>query len=279
MGKSKKLNKLKVSILIFFAVLVITLAVFGRYIYNGLREAYLSAKQFYFTSDILTVNQAKYEYDNWDGKDLYTIDVELYSYNNQLSKLNYDLNYKITCKSLNTDKIACNVESANGSTSTEGTIYVSQNNTSKVTIFVKPIATLSKGEKVKLEITASTEVPYKKQLSCQITLNIKTQNTYSIEDVENRDYALLKLVNTKDTEASVNLKFNPQNLRLDVNDEIYQDMTVLNTTTIDGKQYITEVEFNLPKESAKNIKFYKVDKTQDYTYPKGAATSAITVNI
>ena len=45
------------------------------------------------------------------------------------------------------------------------------------------------------------------------------------------------------------------------------------------KEYITKVEITLPKESAKNIKFYKVDKTQNYTYPSGSVDSAITVNI
>ena len=48
-------------------------------------------------------------------------------------------------------------------------------------------------------------------------------------------------------------------------------------TTADGK-YINEITFNLPKESSKNVKFYKVDKSKDYTYPNAAGESAITVN-
>lgn len=279
MEKRKKLKRLKVSIVVFLIVIAISISVFGRYIYNSVKESYLSAKQFYFTSDILTINGAKYEYDNWSGIDVYPIDIELYSYNNKLAKLDYDLNYKLTCESLSTDKIACSIGSSDGPTSVDNTIYVSQNNTSKVTIFVKPTGTINNGEKIKLKVTASTEEPYKKQLSCEITLNIKSQSTYSIEDIANRDYALLKLVNENEGQTSVNLRFDPNKLRLDLNDEIYQEMTIINTITIDGKNYVNEVQFNLPKETAKNIKFYKVDKSQDYTYPKGSATSAITVNI
>lgn len=279
MRKSKKRNKFKYSIIIFLIVIAITISVFGRYIYNSAKEAYLSSKQFYFTSDILTVNGAEYSYNNWDGRGTYPIELELYSYNNKLAKLDYDLNYRVTCESLSTDKIACAVGTADGASSANGTIYVSQNNTRKITIFVKPLVEIGQDETVKLKITASTDVPYRKTLSCKVFIKIGSQFTYSIEDVANRDYALLKLENEKNTTEKVNLRFDPKIIRLDLNDEIYQEMTVLKTTTINGKKYITEVEFNLLKESSKNIKFYKVDKTKDYTYPRGSATSVITVNI
>ena len=34
----------------------------------------------------------------------------------------------------------------------------------------------------------------------------------------------------------------------------------------------------MDKESAKNIKFYKVDMSQDYTYPSGDTSCIISVN-
>ena len=280
MRKRKKQNKLKAFIIIFLIVVAIAISAFGRFIYNSAREAYLASRQFYFTSDILTVNGAEYEYNNWGGADVYPIEFELYSYNNELSKIDYDLNYTVTCESLSPTKIECSIGSENGPTTADGTIYVSQNNTSKVTVYVKPIATITKGETVKFRITASTQEPYAKELSCEISLNITLGNTsYSIEDVQNRDYALLKLVNGNDTAVSIKLSFDPNILRLDLNDEIYPEMTATRHVTINGKQYISEVEFTLTKETAKNIKFYKVDKSQNYTYPSGDTTSAIVVNI
>lgn len=281
MEKPRKLNKLKVGIVVFIIVFVISIAVFGRYIYNSARDAYLSARQFYFSSDILTATGTGYQYDNWGGVDEYAIEFDLYSYNNKLSKLDYDLDYTVTCESLSTNKISCSIGTVDGGTSAEGTIYAAQNNTSRVTVWVKPIGEINKGETVKLKVTASTDEPYVKEISCVFSLYIKLekQNTYSIEDVEGRDYALLKIVNGNDTGTPVTLQFNPNELILDMNDEIYQDYEEVDTTTISGKEYVSKIVFNLPRESAKNIKFYKVDKSKDYTYPRGGTTSAITVNI
>lgn len=105
MEKRKKLNKFKVSIIIVLIVLTITIAVFGRYIYNTIRETYFLAEQFYFSSNILSVNGSNYTYNNWGGKDVYKIEFELYSYTNELTRLDYDLGYTVNCSTSDTDKI------------------------------------------------------------------------------------------------------------------------------------------------------------------------------
>ena len=106
MEKRKKINKLKVGmIIIILTLLIFSISVFGRYIYNGVRETYLTARQFYFRSDILTVNGAEYQYNNWGGTGVYTIEFELYSYLNLASKLDYDLDYTVTCSTSDSDKI------------------------------------------------------------------------------------------------------------------------------------------------------------------------------
>ena len=105
MEKGKKLNKLKVSIVIIIVVLMIAISVFGRYIYNNMREAYFLAEQFYFSSDILTLGGSSYTYNNWGGSSVYQIEFELYSYTNELTKLDYDLGYTVTCSTSDTDKV------------------------------------------------------------------------------------------------------------------------------------------------------------------------------
>lgn len=67
-------------------------------------------------------------------------------------------------------------------------------------------------------------------------------------------------------------------MRLDLNDEIYVNKISAETTTINGNEYVNKIVFNLDKESAKNIKFYKVDMSRDYTYPSGDTTSAINIS-
>ena len=72
MDKPRKLNKFKVAIVVFLVVFAFSVAVFGRYVYNAMWEAYFSARQFYFSSDILILGGTTYTYDNWGGIDEYT---------------------------------------------------------------------------------------------------------------------------------------------------------------------------------------------------------------
>ena len=277
--KDRKLNKAKVAITIFLIVLVITLSVFGRYIYNNAREAYFTSKQFFFTSDLLTLDNQTYTYENWGGIDVYEINLDLYSYANTLLRLDYDLNYEISCEALQPEKIKCAINSADGPTSTSGIIYATTN-VSQVTIYVTPLTQINKGETVTVAINASTQEPYQKEISCEVSLKVEQQttNTYEIEDVANRNYAVLKLVNAQDTALQYTLTFDPRELRLDLNDEIYVNKISAETTTINGNEYVNKIVFNLDKESAKNIKFYKVDMSRDYTYPSGDTTSAINIS-
>lgn len=276
--KGKKINKVKVGITIFLIVLVITIAVFGRYVYNNVREAYFTAKKFYFTSDLLTLDNQTYQYENWGGIDVYEINVDLYSYANTLLRLDYDLEYEISCEALQPTKIKCGINSADGPTSTNGIIYATTN-VSKLTIYVTPLVQINKGETVTVAIKASTQEPYQKEISCEVSLKVKEQttNTYEIEDVVNRNYAVLKLVNAQDTALQYTLTFDPRELRLDLNDEVYINKISAETTTINGNEYVNKIVFNVDKESAKNIKFYKVDISQDYTYPSGDTSPAINI--
>ena len=149
-------------------------------------------------------------------------------------------------------------------------------------IFVTPINQLESNETVTIDVTASTSVPYQKTISCKFILKPETQgtNTYSIEDVVNREYAILKLTCPNDS-STVTLEFNPNELRIDTNDEVYinRDDTLTETTTINGKLYVKKFVFDLPAETTRYVKFYKVDKTQNYTYPGVQAISPIKVTI
>lgn len=291
----RKLNKFKVSIVAIIILLVITIPVFGRYIYNSIREAYFAAELFYFSSDILTMNGARYQYNNWSGQEEYQIKFDLYSYESDWAKLDYDLNYTVTCSTSNSDKVKCSINDAtqttddvqNGIVSQPGTILGSNSessptNVSIVTIKVNPKVVITEDDIIKVNVTASTTEPYQKTISCEFTLKPTAGGliSYTIEDVNNRDYALLKL--TSPGEASVvEIEFDPTELRIDSNDEIYVNRITeagsVETDTIGGKQYVKKFVFNMPAETTKFVKFYKVNKALNYTYPSGGADSAIQV--
>lgn len=102
---NKKLNKTKVAIVIFLIVVLVALSVFGRYVYNGIREAYFTSRKFYFTSNLLTLNNPTYLYEDWGGVDAYDINFDLYSYANTLTRMDYDLNYTVSCETNDSDKV------------------------------------------------------------------------------------------------------------------------------------------------------------------------------
>lgn len=282
MEKQRKLNKLKVSIVIGIIVVAFTITAFGRFIYNSVREAYFTARQFYFSSDILTVNGSEYQYADWTGMDVYAIPFELYSYNNARSKLDYNLDYTVTCSTANSDKIKCTVNSysATATNTDTGTIPFTTN-TSIVTIFVTPLTTLNENETVTIQVTASTQVPYQKTISCEFTLKVAARGgvNYTIEDVENRDYAILNLRNTEETATQVTLQYDPNILRIDMNEDAYLNRIVAQDVIIDigGNDYLKKLTFNISGETIKTVKFYKVNKAQNYTYTGVAGTSVITV--
>ena len=285
MKEHKKINKVKVAITIFIVVLLIAISVFGRYIYNNAREAYFTSKKFYFTSDLLTLDNQKYTYEDWGGIDTYETSVDLYSYANKFLRLDYDLNYEISCESLSPDKIKCAFNSEDGPTSTTGVIYAKtadgrEDNVSKVGIYVVPLTQINKGETVTFSLKASTKEPYKKEISCEISLKVKelTTNTYKIEDVPGRNYAVLEIVNAKDTALQYTLTFDPKVIRIDTNDEICVNKISGTSTTVNGVQYLNKIVFNMNGETAKHIKFYKVDMSKDYTYPSGEANSVVNVS-
>lgn len=174
-----------------------------------------------------------------------------------------------------------NSDVENAPQTVNGTI-LAKTNTSKIGIYVTPLKKLEQDDSVKITVTASTSAPYQKTISAEFTLKVKTQgsNTYSIEDVENRDYAILKLTSPEES-STVTLEFDPSILRIDTNNEVYikRDDSKTVTTTIDGKEYVKTIVFNLEEEKTRYVKFYKVDKTKNYTYPGVQATSPIKVSI
>ena len=85
------------------------------------------------------------------------------------------------------------------------------------------------------------------------------------------------MVNTHDTGGNVSLEFDPNVVRIDLNDEAYLNR-VEGSEEVDSNGYVERFIFTMDKESAKNIKFYKVDMSQDYTYPSGNTDCVIAVN-
>lgn len=285
-GKRIEIRLVTLIFIIILMMILSTIPSFARYIYNDLKDLYLTSKEFYFTSNILTTNKAAYSYTNWGGTDIYEIDCKLYSYANELLKLDYDLDYDITCTVPEEyrDQIRCGINSTtepdgyNGTITDDGRIIYSSTNIDNVKIYIIPLTAVEQGDSVEIEISASTTAPYQKTISCTIELKVQAEGkSYSISDEPNQGYAVLELTNAIENAAQVTLEFDPALLRIDMNDEIMSGATINSTKTIGDGKFAKKVTITMPKESAKNIKFYKVDKRENYAYPQGETPSAITV--
>ncbi len=275
--KRRKKNKVKLIFIILVIILCITTSVFGRYVINIAKDLYLTSKNFYFTSNILDINMPTYDYSNWGGVDTYQIDVDLYSWKNELLKLNYNLEYVIYAESNMPEKVRCSFGTPNGSATKTGVIYSDTNKVGEA-LYITPLTTLNTSDKITITIVAKATGEYEKEISAKIKLNITEHRTnIAIEDSVNSNYAILKLTNTNVTGTDVTLEFDPKVIRLDLNDLIYSNKKQTITKNVDGYNYISKIIFPIEKEATRNIKFYKVDKTKNYTYPMGNAECIIKV--
>lgn len=273
-----KINKKKLIICIVALIILITLPTFGRYIYNSVRDLYLKSQNFSFSSNLLTTTGKSYKYANWSGVDDYELDLQLYSYENELSLFTYEgsgLAYSITCEVEDTTKATVHIGTITGNATEPGYIP-NETNVKDIKIYLKPTENLQVGDTVKVNVTASTTEPYEKTIRATFNIKVTGQGvTYSIEDEVASIYATLKLVNTKTETNKVTLSYNPELVVIDVTHEYYENRISQTSTSVDGVECVNSVTFNMEPADVKHIRFYKKDINANYTYPGGTYGSMV----
>ena len=270
MSKKRKINKFKIAILVVILIIFfMTISGYGRFVYNNITDRYFASKKFYFTSNLLTPNCNKYNFDNWDGDGIYQIDIEICSQNNDLEKYDEDLEYKLLIDYDDSD-IVCSLDYNEFKESTGGyTLDVYENlkipvetNSNKFEIYVKPTIDPETGETKKLKlgesydikVTAYTTEPYKKTISAILTLKIN-EVSYNIKDGVNWPFVILTVRNSYDLVTDLRIEFDENVVRLDMNDSVYLENT--DRVEIDENGVVTAITFEMQKETSRKIKFYK----------------------
>ena len=300
-----KLKYQRKQLIIIGAIAVLLLSViviFGRYVTNNINNFFMRSKEFYFNSDKLKETEAVYQIDNWSGIDSYDIIINMDSRKNNLEAAKYDIAYNIkyTCS----NNAICQLSKPNG------TIYAS-NNTDSFNLTITPNRQLEVGDKVEVDIEVESMAQYKKTLKGKFTLVVgKEKLSYQITDEAQNPYMELRLTNTlsyyivdqafdgytqgqkidSDTylglseenkkncySSMVTMKFDPTKILIDMTNEMFEKATNINRTTINGKTYISEITISVDAISSVDIRFYKVDVSQDYTYPKGNNSPIVTI--
>ncbi len=283
----KKLNKKKVVILIAIILILIITPTLGRYIYNSFRDMYLRSQNFSFSSNLLTTSNKTYRYSSWSGIDNFEIGLQLYSYKYVDELIQYagqGLEYSIECTVDNENKAKCYITtdtqpqtSSPVKTATKTSHIPNSSNIENASIYLVPGDDLQVGDIIELTVIAKSVSPYVKTISATFRVEIVEPNvSLQIDDSVNSLYATLKLTNTKSTQTQVTLSYDPTVVFLDKLSEIYtKNSNNLILKTISGIEYISGITFTMLPEETQSIKFYKTDRTKDYTYKVGSSGQMI----
>ncbi len=176
---------------------------------------------------------------------------------------------------------------------------------------ITPNQQLKTGDKVTVEIEATSTSGYQKTIKGKFILVVGQEKlTYQITDKTEEPYMELRITNTlpyyivdqafdeytvnqrididkylalsdekkaKCHSAIVTVSFDPEKILIDNTSESYINSTEIKTTQINGKTYIKEITLAIDAISSKDIRFYKVDVSKDYTYPNNDNQSVVTV--
>lgn len=302
-----KLPKRKIILGSLLLILFIIGASLGRYVYKGIRDFYLQTKKFYFNSDKMTEQGSIYRIENWSGVGDYSVTFNMNSSaNNNLSSdddITYEIEYE--CSS----EVTCSIEN----NKTAGTISSSTNTDEFTVVLTVPTNTvLETGDRVTIEVEATSTSPYRKTLSSTFTLVVGHYGlSYEIEDSVGSPYLNIRFTNTLDyytvnenitghnagtqlsieqyqnlspsdqskcSSAIITLTFDPADILLDMTSEDYINSINSVTEVINGYNYVNSFSFKIDALSSKIIKFYKIDTTDNYTYPITNQNSIINVS-
>lgn len=300
----KQKRKIKQIIIIIGILLCVgsLVIVLGRYVTNSINNFFIKSKTFYFQSDKLTEKNPTFQVENWSGVDDYTITVNMNSRKNNIEVATMDIGYDIKYKC--SSNAICQLNKESG-------IIKKETNTDFFNLTITPNKQLQTGDKVIVEIEATSNTGYKKTIKGKFVLVVGQEKlTYQITDAKEKPYMNLRITNTlsyyivdqafdgytvnqrididsylelsddkksKCHSAIVTILFNPNEILIDNTGESYINSINKKTVQINGETYINEITIPIDAISSKDLRFYKVDVSQNYTYPNNNNQSIVTI--
>ena len=299
----KKKHVRIIVIIILVIVLGFGAITYGRYAVKDMHDYYLNSKQFYFYSNRLTDKEPLYQVTNWSGVGAFDISFDLLSMKNNLVYTDYDIPYHVWYE--------CPSDVICSSSDTDGIVYASStNHSSTVTINVNPQREYNEQETMIIKVYASSTSPYVKTISAKFEYIVgKKGLTYEIEDEKNRTYLVFKITNAINS-CTIVEAFDDYNVGDVIDNKVYRKLSKDNqpkcvsqyvtltfdnndvffdntsdvlksseytTTNYNGVQYINSIRIPIEPLSSTALRFYKKDKSRNYTYPFDNSTSIISM--
>lgn len=286
----------KKKILIFVLIFLIIIAPFGftlgRYVILDIKNYIMESNNFFFSSDKLEYGGITYEINNWGGADNVEIQFQLNNHKNNL--LSSAGNIAYTLETSCDDTVICSLNSSSG-------ILFESEVSDNFVLTVVPQTIFNDNESVTVTVSATSSTPYVKTLEATFVITVgKRGVSYEITDSVASPYLLFKITNAIDTyqvitafdsyhvgdtlttneyislsetnkskcaSILITLTFDPTVVVLDTTSSILKNTTNINHTNVDGVNYISSVTFPIDILSSNEVRFYKNDVSQNYTYP------------
>lgn len=305
--KKTNIKYIRKQIFILFLIvmcLISTVTVLSRFVTNNLNDFHMRSLEFYFFSDKLSEDRSVFQIENWSGVDQYTITVNMNSRKNNIEVASYDIGYDITYRCL-TNNAICQLNKESG-------IIYADTNSDIFNLTITPNTQLNTGDKVVVEIEATSTSKYTKTLKGEFTLVVGKENlSYQITDNPQNLYMDLRITNTlsyyiveeafdnytvgqkidvdkylqltddkmnKCYSSEVTIAFDPRKILLDITNEYYAMAKNIQTTNVDGEQYISGFTIRIDAISSADIRFYKLDISENYSYPNSENKSIVTIS-
>ena len=301
--KLKIKGRIKLLLIMFILLMLIPVGItFSKYVHDFIGDYLIKTSNFYFSSDKLGSPAITYHANNWSGVSNFKIQFSLNNHKNNLLVSDSDIDYTLTIQT------PTNVTST--ITNVSGTIYKSEMTDSYEAI-ITPQRVFNSGESITITVTATSSAPYVKELKAYYVITVGRQGiSYEIEDEVNRPYLNLTITNARDNyvageafgtyelnhsftvdeymalsaaekakcySARITLTFDPTDVIIDTTSNLLNNATYT-TTTVNGVAYISSITFDVDPMSSNVIRFYKLDVSQNYTFPHNNDPSIITFN-
>ena len=280
-SRKKRRNRAKANLILCLIFLLILIYItpkfysFARYIYNVAYEHYLSAKDFYFTSDKLTLSHTEYEVtNNWSGADTYQVIVNMSSKRNDLAMTESDIDYYITYTC--SDNITCTLDKSTSTIIGTGNNGVNED---AFTVNINPAngTALSDGEMAWVDIIATSTSPYSQTISGKLIFEVGTADiSYEIIDEANSPYLTLNIINSTSVDTNVTLSYDPTIVLLDMTNRFYLNaQTTYNSQTLNNYSYINNITSPVPALSTTSVKFFKTNSSNNYSHLAGSSGTPV----
>ena len=283
------------SIAIISVLSLFFLVNFSRYVKLILENYITRTERFYFNSDKLTPDNKVFEINYWPGAAPYEITITVNSLDNDLRGTDIPIDYTVSCSA--STGLRCELSDTGGTISTS-------THTDTFTVTAVPLVAFTDGDEAQIDVVARAAEPFEKEISATFKFVVGHYGlSYKIQDnvgqpyletvisntddyyivrtafdnhspgdrISSGDYSQLSAENkNKCSGVIIELSFDPEDLRLDMTNYYYQNKISETIQQLnDNFDYVDSFTFEVAPQTSIAIKFYKLDTSENYTYPLG----------